>query len=116
VPAAPRIDQILGWSTAAEDPDTPPAGLVPHGGTLTGCPNAGGLSVYLRRSGFTTVGLVSHVWRRDGVVVASGTNSSAIDGAFRHTIVGSPLSNGVYEITWSYGGAPIGRAVVTRNC
>jgi hypothetical protein len=115
-PATPKIDPILGWSTVAADPDTPPAGLVPDGGTITNCPNIGSLSVYLRRSGFTEVGLVSYVWKRDGEVVASGANSSTTDGNFRHGIIGSPLPNGVYEITWTYGGATIGKATVTRDC
>jgi hypothetical protein len=115
-PATPKIDQILGWSTVSADPDAPPANLAPDGGTITSCPSTSSLSVYLRRSGFTEVGLVSHVWKHDGKVVASGTNSSTADGAFRHGIVGAPLRNGIYEITWSYGGATIGKASVTRAC
>lgn len=73
-------------------------------------------SVYIRRSGFTDVGVVSYVWKHDGRTVASGTNTSTVDGPFRHGLTGSPLSNGVYEITWTYGGATIGTATVTRAC
>ena len=115
-PASPKIDQLLGWSTLAQDPDTPPAGLVANAGTVSSCPNPDGLSIYIRRSGFGSIGLVSHVWKRDGVVIASGTNSSTVDGAFRYGIVGSPLVNGLYEVTWSFGGAAIGSASVTRSC
>ena len=115
-PASPKIDQLLGWSTLAQDPETPPAGLVATAGTVSSCPNPDGLSIYIRRSGFTSIGLVSHVWTRDGVVIASGTNSSTVDGAFRYGIVGSPLVNGLYEVTWSFGGAAIGSASVTRSC
>lgn len=115
-PAAPRIDQVVGWSTVSADPDAPPADLVADGGTIASCPNTGGLSVYIRRSGFTEVGMVSYVWKHDGEIVASGTNSSTVDGGFRHGLTGSPLRNGVYEITWTYGGATIGSAKVTRAC
>ena len=115
-PSAPRIDQVLGWSTVAADPDTPPADLVASGGTITSCPNTGGLSVYINRSGFVEEGLVSYVRRHDGKVVASGTNTSTADGGFRHGLNGSPLPNGVYEIVWTYGGATIGAASVTRAC
>ena len=115
-PASPKIELLLGWSTLAQDPETPPAGLVATAGTVSSCPNPDGLSIYIRRSGFGSIGLVSHVWKRDGVVIASGTNSSTVDGAFRYGIVGSPLVNGLYEVTWSFGGAAIGSASVTRSC
>jgi hypothetical protein len=114
-PAGPKIDQVLGWSTIAQDPDTPPADLTADGGTITSCPSSTSLSVYLRRSGFTAIGQVSHTWKRDGVVIAAGSNSSTFNGAFRHGITISPV-NGVYEITWTSAGAPIGSAKVTRNC
>jgi len=114
-PAGPKIDQILGWSTIAQDPDTPPADLTANGGTITSCPSSTSLSVYLRRSGITAIGQVSHTWKRDGVVIASGSNSSTFNGAFRHGITISPV-NGVYEITWTTAGAPIGSATVTRSC
>jgi hypothetical protein len=115
-PAAPRIDQVVGWSTVSADPDAPPADLTADGGTIASCPNTGGLSVYIRRSGFSEVGMVSYVWKHDGEIVASGTNSSTVDGAFRHGLTGAPFDNGVYEITWTYGGATIGSAKVTRAC
>lgn len=114
-PAAPRITQILGWSTIGQDPDTPPADLVADGGSITTCPVTNSLSVYVRRSGFTSVGLVSHVWKRDGAVVASGTNGNTYEGAFRYGLTISPV-NGVYEITWSSGGATIATAKITRSC
>jgi hypothetical protein len=114
-PAPPQITQILGWSTLAQDPDTPPADLVSDGGTISTCTTTNSLSVYIRRSGFTSVGLVSHVWKRDGAVIASGTNSSTYEGAFRYGITISPL-NGLYEITWSSGGSTIATAKITRSC
>ena len=49
-------------------------------------------------------------------IVASGTNTTTVDGAFRHGLTGSPLANGVYDITWTFGGATIGTATVTRAC
>jgi hypothetical protein len=114
-PSAPRISQILGWSTVGQDPDTPPADLVADGGTISTCPVTNSLSVYVRRSGFTSVGLVSHVWKRDGAIVASGTNSNTYEGAFRYGLSISP-QNGVYEITWSSGGSTIATAKITRSC
>jgi hypothetical protein len=115
IPSAPRIDQIMGWSTLAQDPDTPPADIVADGGTITTCTTTNSLSVYIRRSGFTSIGLVSHVWKRDGAVIASGTNSNTYEGAFRYGITISPI-NGVYEITWSSGGSTIATAKITRAC
>ena len=98
------------------DPDTPPANLIANRGTITSCENPNGISVYIRRSGFTQPGLVGYVWKRDGAIVASGTNTTTVDGAFRHGLTGSPLANGVYEITWTFGGATIGTATVARAC
>jgi hypothetical protein len=114
-PAAPKIDQILGWSTLAQDPDTPPGDLVADGGTITTCTSTNSLSVYIRRSGITSLGQLSHTWKRDGVVIASGSNTSTYNGAFRYGITINPV-NGVYEIVWSVGGATIGGAKVTRSC
>lgn len=114
-PAAPKIDQILGWSTLAQDPDTPPGDLVADGGTITTCTSTNSLSVYIRRSGITSPGQLSHTWKRDGAVIASGSNTSTYNGAFRYGITINPV-NGVYEIVWSVGGATIGSAKVTRSC
>lgn len=114
-PAAPKIDQILGWSTLAQDPDTPPGDLVADSGTITTCTSTNSLSVYIRRSGVTSLGQLSHTWKRDGAVIASGSNSSTYNGAFRYGITISPV-NGVYEIVWSVGGTTIGSAKVTRSC
>ena len=114
-PAAPKIDQILGWSTLAQDPDTPPGDLVADGGTITTCTSTNSLSVYIRRSGVTSLGQLSHTWKRDGAVIASGSNSSTYNGAFRYGITISPV-NGVYEIVWSVGATTIGSAKVTRSC
>jgi hypothetical protein len=113
--AGPKIDQVLGWSTLAQDPDSPPADLVADGGTITSCTTTNALSVYIRRSGVTSVGQLGHVWKRDGAVIASGTNSSTYNGAFRYGITIQPL-NGVYELTWSYAGTTIGSAKITRSC
>ena len=113
--AAPKIDQVLGWSTLAQDPDTPPADLVADGGTITTCTTTNSLSVYIRRSGVTSVGQLSHTWKRDGAVIASGSNTSTYNGAFRYGITINPV-NGVYEIVWSVGGTTIGSAKVTRSC
>lgn len=112
---APKIDQILGWSTVAQDPDTPPADLVADGGTITTCTSTNSLSVYIRRSGITSTGQLSHTWKRDGAVIASGTNTSTYNGAFRYGITINPV-NGVYEIVWAVGGTTVGSTKVTRSC
>ncbi|MGH2980343.1 MAG: hypothetical protein ACRDLQ_12020 [Solirubrobacterales bacterium] len=114
-PAGPKVDQILGWSTLAQDPDTPPADLVADGGTITNCTTTNSLSVYIRRSGVTSVGQLNHVWKRDGAVIASGSNGSTYNGAFRYGITINPV-NGVYEIVWSSGGTTVGTAKITRSC
>jgi hypothetical protein len=114
-PTGPRISEVIGWSTTSVDPDTPPADLVANGGTITSCPNPGSLSVYVRRSGFTAIGLVSHVWKRNGAVIASSSNSNTYEGAFRYGLTINPI-NGVYEVVWSAGGATIASATVTRSC
>jgi len=113
--AAPKIDQVLGWSTLAQDPDTPPGDLVADGGTITTCTTTNSLSVYIRRSGITSPGQLSHTWKRDGAVIASGSNSSTYNGAFRYGITINPV-NGVYEIVWAVGGTTVGSAKVTRSC
>ena len=115
VASGPKIDQILGWSTLAQDPDAPPADLVANGGTITNCTTTNSLSVYIRRSGVTAVGQLRHEWKRNGAVIASGTNSSTYNGAFRYGITISPI-NGIYEITWSSGGSTVGTASITRSC
>ena len=113
--AAPKIDQILGWSTLSQDPDTPPGDLVADGGTITTCTTNNSLSVYVRRSGVTSLGQLTHTWKRDGAVIASGSNSSTYNGAFRYGITINPV-NGVYEVVWAVGGSTIGSAKVTRSC
>jgi len=113
--AAPKIDQILGWSTLSQDPDTPPGDLVADGGTITTCTTNNSLSVYVRRSGVTSLGQLSHTWKRDGAVIASGSNTSTYNGAFAYRITINPV-NGVYEIVWAVGGSTIGSAKVTRSC
>ena len=115
--ATPRIE-IVGWSTQDVPGATPPADIVPNGGTITNCVEDDRVSVWVRQTGFTTAGPITTSWTRGGSVLTGGTAPSTIEGPNRYWLTDStpPLLNGTYELSWSYSGGPIASASVTRDC
>ena len=113
-PAGPKLDQILGWSTVRQAAVTPPAGLVPNGGTITSCTVPTDLAVYVRSSGSGPVGVA---WKLGATTLTQSTGTWTPGAHFWYLSRNSgPLADGVYSITWSAGGKTVGTASVTRDC